>query len=56
MADFCKKNSIEFIPFLPPVNFEYGVELFGNLFEEKYAENVEKIKKLLKRATNTVLQ
>lgn len=49
MADFCEKNSIEFIPFLPPVNFEYGVELFGNLFEEKYAENVEKIKKLLKK-------
>lgn len=43
ILEIAQKNNVKVIPFIPPVNYEYGTKLFGNYFVEKYEENVNKI-------------
>lgn len=43
---YCKNNEIEIIPFVPPVNYEYGIELFGEEFENLYQRNLLIIKQI----------
>lgn len=40
-------EGIKVLPFLPPVNYQLGIKLFGEKFRQKYEHNVEKIKILL---------
>lgn len=47
MFDLSKEHNIELVPFVPPVNYERGLELFGQQFEEKYFSNLDKIKKII---------
>lgn len=35
-----KENGFKVIPFVPPVNYQRGIELFGELFEEAYGSNL----------------
>lgn len=43
-----KEHSIEVIPFVPPVNYERGIELFGQeIFETKYNDNLNKLKTVI---------
>lgn len=43
-----KEYFIEVIPFVPPVNYERGIELFGEeLFETRYQDNLSKLKRII---------
>lgn len=43
-----RDNDIKLIPFIPPVNFERGAELFGiETFETGYKNNVKKLRKVI---------
>lgn len=35
------------IPFIPPVNYERGRELFGEKFEDRFRDNVNKLRKVI---------
>ncbi len=48
IAALCVKNGIELVPFLPPVNYEYGTKLFGDIFERKCENNAKILKQILK--------
>lgn len=47
IIDFCIENNIKLIPFVPPVNYQLGIELFGDKFEERYSRNLEALKLLI---------
>lgn len=47
IIDFCIENNIKLIPFVPPVNYQLGIELFDNKFEECYSRNLEALKLLI---------
>lgn len=42
-----KRDKIEVIPFVPPVNFTLARKLLGEKFEISYTENIEKIRKIV---------
>lgn len=42
-----KERGFEVIPFVPPVNYQRGIELFGDLFEEAYGNNLNALKKVV---------
>lgn len=44
IIDFCIENNIKLVPFVPPVNYELGIELFGDKFEACYSKNLEVLK------------
>ena len=44
IIDLCKDNKINLFFFIPPINSEYGTELWGKRFREKYDENVAVLK------------
>lgn len=41
-----RTENVEVLPFIPPVNYQLGRNLLGNMFDQKYQQNVEKIKQL----------
>lgn len=43
-----QNGSTKIVPFLPPVNFEYAAEIFGDQFKERYERNTAKITDLLR--------
>lgn len=47
IIDFCIENNIKLIPFVPPVNYQLGIELFDDKFEECYSRNLEALKLLI---------
>lgn len=47
LLDLASAEGIEVLPFIPPVNYQLGIKLFGNDFKQKYEGNVEKIRKLV---------
>ncbi len=48
IIDISRAYSITVIPFVPPVNYERGAELFGkSFFESKYTDNLNKLKTFL---------
>lgn len=42
-----KEEKIAFLPFIPPVNYERGVELFGDEFERAYRYNFNVLKEIV---------
>lgn len=40
-------EGVKVLPFLPPVNYQLGIKLFGEEFKEKYERNIKKIRMLL---------
>ena len=47
LAALCKVNNVEFVPFLPPINYEYGQSVFGKEFDEYCRTNAQKLKDIL---------
>lgn len=43
------ENHILVIPFVPPVNYERGTQLFGEKFEERYGENLSALKEAVEK-------
>lgn len=41
IMDLAKKNNFKLLPFVPPVNYERGTELFGERFENAYNYNLK---------------
>ena len=51
-----RDHSIEIVPFVPPVNYERGAELFGaEYFEEKYSSNIQKLAGVLEEEKCSLL-
>ena len=42
-------QNVKVLPYIPPVNYKMGEELFGDEFHDKYSENVNKIQDILKK-------
>ena len=42
--DMCKSNNIKLLLYIPPANYQYGEELWGDRFTKSYDENVDHIK------------
>jgi hypothetical protein len=42
-----KQNGFKVVPFVPPVNYERGTELFGDDFEKAYSYNLEKLREVI---------
>lgn len=42
-----KEKGFEVIPFVPPVNYQRGIELFGDRFEEAYGNNLNALKNVV---------
>lgn len=55
IISMCKKNGIQLFFFIPPANYMYAEELFGNQFKEKYGENVERLKNIIHMQGSEVL-
>ena len=47
VVDLCKENNIKLLFFIPPVNYVYAKELYGEKFTGKYQANVNKLKKIV---------
>ena len=47
MMGMCKQYNIKLLLFIPPVNYMYAEELYGNVFREKYRENVKKLQDII---------
>ncbi|MBE5930971.1 MAG: hypothetical protein E7268_07985 [Lachnospiraceae bacterium] len=47
ILDVADAEGIKVIPFVPPVNYQMGRNLFGEVFEEKYNKNLQCIKRIL---------
>ena len=47
--EFATSKKIKVIPFIPPVNFELGREIFNEQFDATYCENVKKIKTITRK-------
>lgn len=48
ILDLARTKQMKVIPFIPPVNYEYGIKLFKTDFSRKYNSNIDKIKKIVK--------
>lgn len=47
---FCEEEGIRLLLFIPPVNYEYAQELWGDLFKVKYEKNVGVLMDIAKEA------
>lgn len=47
IISLCKEQDIKLFFFIPPANYQYAEELFGEKFGEKYNANVEKLKQIV---------
>lgn len=47
ILELAGEKHIKAILFVPPVNYEYGENLFGEVFLKKYEDNISKIKKIV---------
>ncbi len=47
---FCREEEIKLLLFIPPVNYEYAQELWGDAFREKYEKNVNALAELAKES------
>ena len=48
IIDLSLKIGVNVLPFIPPVNYQLGEQLFGQIFRVKYEQNVEKIRQITK--------
>ncbi len=55
ILSLAKENNVNIIPFVPPVNFTLGQEIFGDYFEERYQSNLQKLKDIIKEYDFTLL-
>lgn len=46
ILDEARMEKIEVLPFVPPVNYQLGRKLLGNVFDQKYQQNIKKIKRI----------
>lgn len=46
ILSLAKEKNITVIPFVPPVNYILGQEIFGDFFEERYEKNLQKLKNI----------
>lgn len=46
ILDEASMENVEALPFIPPVNYQLGRKLLGNVFDQKYQQNVLKLKRL----------
>ncbi len=51
----CAENGIRLFFFIPPANYMYAEELFGDKFAEKYGKNVERLKDIVAEQGSEVL-
>ncbi len=49
IMDLAREKQIKVIPFVPPVNYEYGKKLFGEEFVGKYDSNIDKIREVVRK-------
>lgn len=49
IADLCKNNKVELLFFIPPVNYMYAEELYGEKFTQKYQSNVKKLREITEK-------
>lgn len=47
LIEIMVKNNVKIVPFIPPVNFELARKIFGEEFDQRYQENVNKINELV---------
>lgn len=47
ILDLARANQMKVIPFIPPVNYEYGKKLFEADFSKKYNVNITKIREVV---------
>lgn len=50
-----EEQGINIIPFVPPVNYERGTELFGAEFESAYSKNLQKLAEMVKSGGAEIL-
>lgn len=55
LYDLAKKYDIRVIPFVPPVNYQRGEELFGDVFEQKYGANLMALKGVIEEKGGQLL-
>lgn len=47
IVDLCRNNKVKLLFFIPPANYQYAEELYGEKFTEKYQTNVDRLKKIV---------
>ena len=55
IISLCGENGIKLFFFIPPVNYQYAKELYGDKFFELYEKNVEKLKNIAAEGECSVL-
>ena len=48
IVDLCRNNNIKLLFFIPPANYLYAEELYGEKFTQKYQANVDKLKRIVR--------
>lgn len=49
------KENINVLPFIPPVNYQLGRKLLGDVFDSKYADNLNKVKHVVAAEASDLL-
>ena len=47
IISLCNHNNIKLLFFIPPANYMYAEELYGDKFKERYSANVKKLKDII---------
>lgn len=55
IIELCKNNNIKLKFFIPPVNYQYAEQLFGEVFYEKYEDNCLRLKTAVERQKVEIL-
>lgn len=55
IISICEEKGIPLCFFIPPANYMYAEELYGDKFTEKYGENVERLKEIVHKQGSEVL-
>lgn len=55
LAELCREYKVEFVPFLPPINYEYGGNVFGEEFHSFCRANAQRLKDMLGKGYGVTL-